>query len=567
MGQLVFQATAGGQVALVGPNPSSNFSLNVPAVNATLATTAGNTFTAQQVDQVDASINGLTVGKGGGSDASNTVVGYSAFATNSSGTSNSAFARFSLNGNTSGSYNSAFGTGSLQNNTTGSNNAGLGYQALLSNTTASNNTAVGYQAGYSNTTGDVTVFGYQAGFSSTTATGITFIGSLVGKNNTASNNTVVGGNVNGVLNPAFYSNTTGNDNAGLGNGVLTSNTTGAANTAIGSRALANNTTASNNTAVGYQAGYSTTTQSGSTYIGYQASYYNSNIGNTVVGTQALYGTNGGTGAYNTVVGYQAGYSNNGANGSTLIGYTAGYSTTGGYNTFIGNSPNYGAGYLVTSGTKNTIIGGYNGNQGGLDIRTASNYIVLSDGDGNPRGFFDGSGNFNVNGVTNTYGSKLNVYSGGGGNIVELHQTGTGSQYQMIFINGNGAVGSIQTNASSTLYNTTSDKRLKEDKGISTDTSVIDKTIIHDFAWLSDGSIDKGVFAQEAKLVKPSAVSEGTNQLNNNDMPNIPWSVDYSKYVPDLIVYCQQLNKTVKELNTLVTTQAAEIAALKAKLGA
>ena len=44
MGQLVFQATAGGQVALVGPNPSTNFSLNVPAVNGNLVTT-GDTGT------------------------------------------------------------------------------------------------------------------------------------------------------------------------------------------------------------------------------------------------------------------------------------------------------------------------------------------------------------------------------------------------------------------------------------------------------------------------------------------------------------------------------------------
>ena len=44
MGQLVFQANAGGQTALIGPNPSSNFSLNVPAVNGTLVTT-GDTGT------------------------------------------------------------------------------------------------------------------------------------------------------------------------------------------------------------------------------------------------------------------------------------------------------------------------------------------------------------------------------------------------------------------------------------------------------------------------------------------------------------------------------------------
>jgi len=50
------------------------------------------------------------------------------------------------------------------------------------------------------------------------------------------------------------------------------------------------------------------------------------------------------------------------------------------NTVVGPS----AGSALTSGQKNTIIGGYTGNQGGLDIRAANNNIVLSDGDGNIR---------------------------------------------------------------------------------------------------------------------------------------------------------------------------------------
>ena len=48
MGQLVFQATLGGQVSLSGPNTASTYTLNVPAVSATLATTDANTFTATQ---------------------------------------------------------------------------------------------------------------------------------------------------------------------------------------------------------------------------------------------------------------------------------------------------------------------------------------------------------------------------------------------------------------------------------------------------------------------------------------------------------------------------------------
>jgi hypothetical protein len=65
---------------------------------------------------------------------------------------------------------------------------------------------------------------------------------------------------------------------------------------------------------------------------------------------------------------------------------AGYNvTTGVENTFIGRR----SGYDVTTGSKNSILGRYNGNQGGLDIRTASNQIVLSDGDGYPLIRIDG----------------------------------------------------------------------------------------------------------------------------------------------------------------------------------
>ena len=48
MGQLVFQATLGGQVNLVGPNTASTFNLNVPAVSSTLATLAAQTFSGTQ---------------------------------------------------------------------------------------------------------------------------------------------------------------------------------------------------------------------------------------------------------------------------------------------------------------------------------------------------------------------------------------------------------------------------------------------------------------------------------------------------------------------------------------
>jgi hypothetical protein len=112
--------------------------------------------------------------------------------------------------------------------------------------------------------------------------------------------------------------------------------------------------------VGYQAGYSNTTGFANTFVGYQAGY-NTNRTDSVSGR-------------NVFIGEAAGFAN----------------TTGRFNSYLGHY----AGSAITTGSSNTIIGRYDGNLNGLDIRTASNYIVLSDGDGNPREYFDGSGNRN-----------------------------------------------------------------------------------------------------------------------------------------------------------------------------
>jgi hypothetical protein len=350
---------------------------------------------------VDASISGLTVGKGGGAVATNTAIGagalvsnttgaqnnaigYTALQTNSIGSRNIAIGNGALSastvsdnlaigyaaatstttgqyntfiggyegagysagqGNTTGSNNTALGAGSFGANTTGASNTALGVSALRSNTTASYNTAVGYQAGYANTTGNsLAFFGYQAGLSTTTGIANAAFGAGALKNTTTgSGNSAFGSAYVGASDGPLAKNTTGNANSAFGYQSISQNTTGAYNTAVGYESLYANTTASNNTAVGYQAGYGVT-----------------------------------TGAANTFLGYQAGYAQAG-NNNTFIGQGAGLGTTGGNNAFIGQ----GAGYLVTTGNYNSILGNYSGNQGGLDIRTASNYIVLSDGSGNP----------------------------------------------------------------------------------------------------------------------------------------------------------------------------------------
>jgi len=520
MGQLVFQATAGGQVALVGPNPTSNFSLNVPAVNGNLVTTGDtgtvtNTMLASSAYTAPGTIGSGTPNSGAFTtlSASSTVSGtgfstYLASPPAIGGTSPStgkftsitntgltatqviyattggletSSANMTFNGTTLTLANDASISGLTVGKGGGSvaNNNAIGTNALAgSNSGAGYNTAVGNSAGFTNTTGVGNLFvGYQAG----------------NKNTTGSGNSFVGG-VNSL-------------------GAGYSNTTGGQNTAFGADALAGNTTASNNTAVGYQAGYSNT-----------------------------------TGAYNTFLGIAAGYTSNtsGNVGNTCIGTYTGYSlTTGIANTFVGwGGAGYGgAGSAITTGSKNAIFGGYNGNQGGLDIRTASNYIVLSDGDGNPRQVINGSGYVSFNSAT-APGTAVLLAIGGSSQKWEFGPASGSTSF--VVVPPGAATGVYLTNTG-TSWSSVSDERFKENLIPITDAvtkvsslRAVTGNLIADTTKKSRAFL----IAQDVQKVLPEAVDEtNPNQLG----------LAYTDVIPLLVAAITELN--------------AKVTALEAKLGA
>jgi hypothetical protein len=378
---------------------------------------------------------GYLAGSSQTSGTNNTFIGYQSGFSNTTGTPNTFLGYNSGFSSTTSSFNTFLGNSAGYSTTTGAYNVAVGDNALANNTTASYSTAVGYQALNLNTTGGGQAFGYQALYTQTTGT----------------NNSAFGYR-------ALYVNTVGYQNIAMGDYALGSNTSGNNNVAIGVSSLRYNTTGSYNTAIGYQAGYSNTTGADNTAVGISALY-----GNTTGGSNAAFGENAlttnSTGSYNVALGQQALYSNSTASNNTAVGYQAGYSnTTAGYNTFVGylsgQASNYTAdafanntfigalsGSAITTGRKNTILGLYTGNQGGLDIRTASNYIVLSDGDGNPRGIFDNSGNFLVSGTTpNSWTSNGSVTIGSGSGAMGYNAnigTGTGGLYFMTATAGGG----------------------------------------------------------------------------------------------------------------------------------
>ena len=88
-------------------------------------------------------------------------------------------------------------------------------------------------------------------------------------------------------------------------------------------------------------------------------------------------------------------------------------------------------------------------------------LTLTDTDGSGEVLrVDTGGSLRINGSTGYFGEKLTVTSSTSYTQTSV-RTGTGNEGHIVFRNGNGGVGTIFTNGSSTAYNTSSDYRLKE----------------------------------------------------------------------------------------------------------
>ena len=426
-----------------------------------------------------ATIQGLTVGRGAGAVATNTAVGVTALAGSNSGTGeNVALGYEALKVNTTGSRNTSVGLYSAGANTTGSNNIAIGNGTFQTNTTGGNNVAVGNSALEKNTTASGnTALGYQAAYTNSTGNELVAVGfEALKANTTGYSNTAVGHQASAL-------NTTGNSNIAVGRAALYANTTGASNVALGYYALVSNTTASGNTALGYEAGYTNT-----------------------------------TGTYNT-----------------FVGWHAGYVSTGSSNSYLGTT----AGYAMTSGSKNTIIGAYGGNQGGLDIRTASNYIVLSDGDGNPKGYYDNNNNYVINSASGQRYAALNF------------AIATSVKSQMYWDNTNtnlyvsNASGGVYLTNTGTSWTSNSDERLKEnlvpiENGLSKVCSL--RSVIGNFIADETKKLTPFLIAQDVQAVLPEAVTSSTIKGDETNTEYL--GVAYTEVIPLLVAAIKELKAEI-----------------------
>ena len=175
----------------------------------------------------------------------NTVYGFEAFESNTSGTLNTALGFQVLRNNTIANSNVGVGAEALRDNISGGNNIGIGVAALQRLTTGVENTAIGFLSFLFNNDNRNTSLGAYTGYNSRTGDN-TYIGYRSG--NEAWN----GGNNTAVGSEAHKSvwNSNAANNVAIGRSSLIAISNGDDNTAVGYQSGINITTASSNTIVG-----------------------------------------------------------------------------------------------------------------------------------------------------------------------------------------------------------------------------------------------------------------------------------------------------------------------------
>ena len=195
-----------------------------------------------------------------------------------------------------------------------------------------------------------------------------------------------------------------------------------------------------------------------------------------------------------------------------------------------------------------------------------NFVIYDYTNSTARLTIDTTGSFFIKRTsTYTYANGSLCVEGTGGNpCIVAGTSGTTFYNNVVIGNGNGNVGSISTNGSSTSFNTSSDYRLKENvvnlTGATTRLKQLEPKRFN-FIADADKTVD-GFIAHEAQAVVPEAVTGIHNEVDA-DGNAVMQGIDQSKLVPLLTAALQEAIAKIETLETEMTSVRARLDALEA----
>lgn len=225
-------------------------------------------------------------------------------------------------------------------------------------------------------------------------------------------------------------------------------------------------------------------------------------------------------------------------------------------------------FYVNSQDQYSVLLQNSGTSGGFIGTTASNTINFFNSSGTERMRIDSNGNLLVGKtVTTDYESGCRFLAGANGSaiissdndtLVVWADNGTantgGAKGHILFKRGtnNALVGSITSTTTSTVYNTSSDHRLKENvvelTGATTRLKQLEPKRFN-FIADADTTVD-GFIAHEVQTVVPEAITGTHNEVDADGNP-VYQGIDQSKLVPLLTAALQEAIAKIETLETKV----------------
>ena len=126
---------------------------------------------------------------------------------------------------------------------------------------------------------------------------------------------------------------------------------------------------------------------------------------------------------------------------------------------------------------------------------------------------------------------------------------TGAGNHIYFINGNGTVGTISSNGTTTSYNTSSDYRLKDNpQPLTNSGSFIDALKPKTWDWKADGSKGVGFIAHEVQEVSPGTVLGAKDAVDADGNP-VMQAMEYgsAEFIANIVAELQSLRARVAQL--------------------